>query len=151
ALAAGILPFTPLVDGRPGKPRSHWWYWVTGVPPQYTSTGCQVEGGPCIRPFTGPDDKELLKLIGTGGQANVPPTLWTGKDGRTERGEWRGDGAPWDLVDPATVDCTELYLAAEQLATACGWTLRPRKSGGGAAAMPHGFDPEDLEQFEHVI
>src|SRR5262245_30950190 len=43
-LAAGFLPYTGMIDGRPGKPMSHYWYRVKDIPPEYLSTGCQVEG-----------------------------------------------------------------------------------------------------------
>ncbi len=111
-----FLPPTGMVEGRPGKRRSHRYYRVTNVPPELTA-GPDVAGGiggPRIRHFPGGG----IDLIGTGGQVVAPPSLHPSG----ERREWEAFG------EPAVVDCTELYAAVEELARECGWRPPERRA-----------------------
>src|SRR5689334_20996079 len=45
-LADEFLPWTGMVEGRPGKPCSHRWYRVTDIPPELISTAAGGIGGP---------------------------------------------------------------------------------------------------------
>src|SRR5262249_51374827 len=114
------LPPTEMVEGRPGKPQSHRWYRVVNVPdhlkaPSKVAGGI---GGPRTRLFK-PKDRPgtLVEFRGTGSQAVVPPSIWTGKDGdRWEHREWDRFG------EPAVVDCQELFDCVCRLAAAHGWS-----------------------------
>jgi hypothetical protein len=133
AKADEFLPPTPMVDGRPGKPRSHRWYKVANVPPELTA-GPDVAGGiggPKIQHLTG-----CLDIIGTGGQAVIPPS-------RHHSGECRS----WDVpnAEPAVVDCTTLYGAAWRLAAACG--AKPTKPVPAKPATP----PTNCTAQEHRV
>lgn len=115
ARADEFLPPTVMVEGRPGKRRSHRYYRVTNVPPELTA-GPDVAGGiggPRIRHFAGGG----IDLIGTGGQVVAPPSLHPSG----ERREWESFG------EPAVVDCAELYAAVEELARECGWRSPERR------------------------
>lgn len=57
-----ILPATNMVSGRPGKPRSHWWF-KCDQPPAKASTK-----------FADMDGATLVELRSTGGQTLVPPS-----------------------------------------------------------------------------
>ncbi len=121
-LADHHLPATALIEGRPGKRRSHRWYRVVNIPPELTA-GPEVAGGlggPRTRQFRGPDKKMIVEFRGTGSQAVVPPSPWVSGDGtHQERREWDEFG------EPAVIDCRELFESVCRLAEACGWT--PRK------------------------
>jgi hypothetical protein len=114
------LPPTEMVEGRPGKPRSHRWYRVVNTPdhlraPPKVAGGI---GGPRTRLFK-PKGRPgtLVEFRGTGSQAVVPPSIWTSKDGdRREHREWDRFG------EPAVVDCQELFDCVCRLAAAHGWS-----------------------------
>jgi hypothetical protein len=67
-----FLPATPMVHGRSGNPRSHWWYLATPVPNS--------------RQYEDTDGSKVLEVRSTGMQTLVPPSLhpsgeqyvWTG-------------------------------------------------------------------------
>lgn len=134
ARADAFLPPTGMVEGRPGKRRSHRYYRVTDVPPELTA-GPDVAGGiggPRTRHFLGGG----VDLIGTGGQVVAPPSLHPSGECR----EWESFGPP------AVVDCVGLYAAVEELARACGW--RPREwrptaldAGSWVVSGPHTYYP----------
>jgi hypothetical protein len=88
-LAPEHLPATGLVSGRPGRPRSHWWYVTTDAPP----ATIQLDG---------------LELRSTGLQTVVPPS----KHPSGESYEWAQYG------DPARVTAEELTTAFYELARA---------------------------------
>ncbi|MBL8798896.1 MAG: bifunctional DNA primase/polymerase [Planctomycetia bacterium] len=129
ARADEFLPATELIEGRPGKPRSHRYYRVTNIPEELTAAGSasgERLGGPKTRRYAraagGADDQQqkvcLVEVLGTGRHATAPPS-WHAS----------GERRAWDQFgEPATVDCQTLYAAVEQLAEACGW--RPSKSVG---------------------
>lgn len=127
-----FLPPTGMVDGRPGKPRSHRWYVVEDVPADLTAHP-QVAGGvggPRTRQFYRGDGRERAMVVefrGTGSQAVVPPSIWTSADGtRQEQRLWHAfDG-------PCVLDTRELYECVCRLAAACGWVPRetPRRARG---------------------
>jgi hypothetical protein len=133
ALADEYLPTTGMVEGREGKPRSHRSYLVplASIPEEYRSTATKTapvmvedygHPGPKSIPFKrrrdGKPAGEIMKLIGTGGQAVVPPSVHDSG----ERREWEGGrrGAP------AVVDFVKLYRAAKKLARKCGWRPEPK-------------------------
>jgi hypothetical protein len=125
-LADGFLPETGMVDGRPGKPRSHRWYIVTGIPEGMTSHAEQaapaaVAAGVHAGPFTKHlanvyTRKNILDFLGTGAFATAPPSIVSG-----EQRAWEGG-----LGEPAVVPMEELYEAVCNLAVACGWSPSER-------------------------
>jgi P4 family phage/plasmid primase-like protien len=122
--AHAILPATSMIDGRPGKPVSHWWYRVTDVPPELEVRPKVAGGigGPRTAQFRDPKTKRMvLEFKGTGAQVVVPPSLWTGDGGREER-LWYGlDGEPVPTPgEPAVVDCRELFDRVHELAVTLG-------------------------------
>jgi hypothetical protein len=139
ALADQFLPPTGMVEGRPGKPRSHRCYVVTEIPPEMVSKakGANAAGfvGPWKKKFQHRPKKVILEFLGTGGHAVVPPS-------RHESGErrvWYGpDGQPVDEPgEPAVVPMQVLWEATCRLAEACGW--RPKGwPGGDWAVRPSG-------------
>jgi hypothetical protein len=115
------LPPTGMVEGRPGKPKSHRWFRVKDVPAELTAPEKVAGGlgGPRTRRLMLPDKTTLIDFLGTGSQAVVPASIWLSKDGaRSERREWQ------KFTDPAIVDCGELFEATCRLAAACGWVER---------------------------
>jgi hypothetical protein len=118
------LPPTGMVEGRPGKPRSHRYYlvptatipeWATSKADQSASAAKQATGhaGPFLKHFkhrgTG---KGVLDFIGTGGQVVCPPSPHPSGEVR----EWDG-GTP---STPAVIEFLELWRATGELASACG-------------------------------
>src|SRR5206468_909726 len=62
---AELLPPTHMIDGRPGKPRAHHWYRVTGIPPALISTAAGGIGGPRIKRFKrASDERSILDFLG---------------------------------------------------------------------------------------
>jgi hypothetical protein len=117
--ADAFLPATEMIDGRPGKPRSHRWYRVTNIPPGLTSTAAGSIGGPRTKQFKSADGQMLVEFRGTGSQAVVPPSVWTSSDGkRREQRVWNCFG------EPAVVDCQELFDCVVRLAVAHGHVQR---------------------------
>ena len=119
-----FLPPTKMAEGRPSKPGSHRYYLVpvATIPEGEHSSASQAapaalaakgHPGPRTRSFRDPGGRELLRLIGTGGQANCPPSRHPSGERRT----WVG-GSPGG---PAVVDYSELLHSVEQLAAECGW------------------------------
>jgi hypothetical protein len=116
-----FLPPTGMIDGRPGKPRSHRWYIVTDIPEELTSQAEQAapaaiaagkHPGPKTLHFANSvTKKNLIDFLGTGAQATVPPSVVS-----EEERVWESDG------EPATVPAKDLFDAVCRLAEACGWT-----------------------------
>lgn len=113
ALADTHLPETDMVEGRPGRPRSHRWYRVTDIPEWATSK--LSDGGVWSRSFKR-DNAEILGFKGTGTQAVVPPSLHPSG----ERREWQACGAP------AEVPFMDLWSAVLRVATECGYVPTAR-------------------------
>ena len=109
------LPKTALVDGRPGKPRSHRWFRVVDVEGELAAgPNVGVGGGPRTFQFRG-ESGMVVEFRGTGAQAVVPPSLWTNADGtRQERRSWDSFG------EPAVLGCGELLDAVARFASAFG-------------------------------
>ncbi len=131
-LADEYLPPTGMVEGRPGKPRSHRYYRVTHIPEEMTSPAAGGMGGPWKKKFPHPSGKGvLIDFLGTGSQAAVPPSLHQASG---ERRSWYGpDGEPTDTPgEPATVPMEALWEAACSLAEACGG----KRPGRTSAAPP---------------
>lgn len=129
AVADTYLPRTGMIEGRPGKRRSHRWYKAINIPPELTA-GSHVAGGiggPRTRLFKGPDRKILLEFRGTGSQLVVPPSVRR-KGHKQERREWDS----WE--EPALIDCRELFEATCRLAPAFGWVdkQKSRRTKGKA-------------------
>lgn len=94
-LALDYLPSTPLVFGRPGKPKSHWLYRVTG---------------PCAtKQLRSRSSGMIVEVRSTGVQTVFPPS--THESG--ELIEWIDEN-----VEPAEVDPDELLDAVKRLADA---------------------------------
>jgi putative DNA primase/helicase len=156
--ADAFLPYTPMVDGRPGKPRAHRYYRVTSIPSEFVADP-HVAGG-----IGGPRTKRFgpakIDWQGTGVCVVCPPSF------HAQSGEYR----VWDdpAAEPTEVDFMELWDAARDLATEFGWVDRTQeasryihrikaKSGEGgsnatfhaASALVNGFllDSEDAMQL----
>jgi hypothetical protein len=125
-LAPQFLPPTGMIDGRPGKPASHWWFRVVNIPswliaPPSPTSGLDL-GGPGTRKFTGPDGM-IVEFRGTWHQAVVPPSVWS--DGQTT------EVRCWDRVgEPAVVDAAELLACVERLAKPCGYVKKEKERKG---------------------
>ena len=123
-LADKFLPPTDMVEGRKGKLRSHRWYLVplSSIGDEHHSQAAQSapvmlrkygHPGPRTLSFRGEGGGELVRIIGTGGQAVVPPSQHTSG----ERREW-SDGR---RGAPAVVKFRVLLRAVRKLARKCGW------------------------------
>ncbi len=112
--ADSFLPPTDMVDGRPGKPRSHRWYRLKDVPAHRRPKSGPYQDRDC--PGTRHFGK-VMDIKAAGSQAVVPASVWSNGE-RTERREWSSFGTP------PLIDCERLYRAAEGLASACGWAKR---------------------------
>jgi putative DNA primase/helicase len=140
--ADSFLPSTNMVDGRPGKPRSHRWYLVSNIPPEMTSAAAGGIGGPWKKGFNRASDRlRVIDFLGTGGHAVVPPSIHKSGEQRI----WCGVG------DPAIVPMVELWDAVTKLAKHCGW--EPAKPG--ARPAPTGpitaSDAEKLRRAEAYL
>jgi hypothetical protein len=92
-LASQHLPPTGLISGRPGNPRSHYWYLADGA---------------TTRKHSDPRTRAMIcELRSTGCQTVVGPSI-------------HPSGEPYDVLagEPATVDAAELGRAVERLANA---------------------------------
>jgi len=118
------LPVTAMVEGREGKPRSHRWFQVplAGIPENEHSHAAQSapvmrerygHPGPRTISFRSAKGVELIRVIGTGGQAVVPPAIHPSG----ERREWDAG----KLGTPAVVNFNVLLNAVRRLARKCGW------------------------------
>jgi P4 family phage/plasmid primase-like protien len=138
--ADDFLPPTGMVEGRPGKPRSHRWYKVTDIPEAWTSKKASGGiGGPLKTSFKHTETKKtIIDFIGTGGQAAVPPSGHPSG----ERRVWDDDG------EPATLPMMQLWEAVNKLAEASGGQPArrfrkkradrgPRKERDRRPARPH--------------
>jgi putative DNA primase/helicase len=123
-LADSILPATGMIEGRPGKLRSHRYYIVPNdtIPTDWQSKADQAakaaiekygHPGPRIMHFKGADGKGSLDFIGTGGMIVCPPSRHESGEYR----EWEG-GSPGE---PVIIDYRELLDLVKRLAEACGW------------------------------
>ncbi len=145
--AARILPPTAMRAGRPGKPRSHYFYVVEGdIPPHLTAAAnVGVGGGPRTR------RAPKLDFQGTGAQVVVPPSSHPSGEVRT----WYDVGGnPTDAPgEPARIQYAELQAAFERLALeTSGWTdkhspaaapPRPALDGAPDAAVNVDTAPAD--------
>jgi hypothetical protein len=147
-LAPRHLPATAMMDGRPGKRRSHWFYlidfdsipaWALATASRSAEVARQLYGhrGPFSKSFRDANGRELFRLCGTGAQVVAPPSLWRSADGtRTERRGWEG-GRPGE---PAVVEFLALWHALCDLADAVGAKVpavdRPTHTAARASALP---------------
>jgi P4 family phage/plasmid primase-like protien len=126
-----FLPPTGMIDGRPGKPRSHRWYRVTDVPLEMTSTAAGGIGGPWLKHFKHAETRRgVIDFLGTGGQAVVPPSRHASGEERV----WESD------CDPAVVPFADLWDATCKLALACGCRIPGQKPQKPRKVTPQ---PED--------
>lgn len=121
-LAPSHLPPTGMIDGRPGKPRAHWWYHVKNdtIPPWAMSKAEKTapemltrfgHTGPASTCFTRPGSKKhVIDFQATGRQAVIPPS-------RHASGELREWELP--LTGPTVIDFPTLWKAVCDLAAAC--------------------------------
>ena len=126
-LADEFLPPTAMIDGRPGKQRSHRYYLVLtdSIPASAVSTARQAVAaaakaghhpGPATRRFRNGSGVQV-ELIGTGGQVAAPPSIHpTG-----ERRDWEGG----TRGEPAVLPFEELLQSVTRLALATGCEVRP--------------------------
>lgn len=145
-----FLPKTGMIEGRPGKPKSHRYFRVTHIIPEFTAMCAGGMGGPCTLQFTNPATGErIIDFLGTGNQANAPPTIWTSKDrSRQETREWD------ELGEPLLIDHAALLKAVAELARRHGgvnarWekfvnppAKSPRKK---TASRQTGYTNEDID------
>ncbi len=138
AAAETFLPNTDRIHGRPGKPRSHYWY-TSPVPA--TKNFEYVEGK---------DDKTMLvEIRSTGRQTLVPPSLHPSG----EKYEWYAEG------DPAQVDAETLTAAVSRVA-ACALLARKWPGKGvrheaslalAGALVRAGWTDQDIAQFIEAV
>jgi P4 family phage/plasmid primase-like protien len=147
-----FLPATDMIDGRPGKPRSHRWYfvrndsiptWAHSPAPQASAAAREKCGhpGPWKKGFNGPDGKRAIDFIGTGGQCVVPPSIHVSGETR----QWEGD-APGE---PARVEFMTLWQAVCDLANATGChvpTARAGKKQDGADNEADGAEADGADE-----
>jgi putative DNA primase/helicase len=104
-----LLPPTAMVNGRPGKPSSHWWYRVAN-PPQRASEKYKDLIRPANPDADDEDDRRcLVELRSTGGQTVVPPSI---HDTTGERLVWHSFG------EPARVELEQLHRSVRRVAAA---------------------------------
>lgn len=130
-LAPRLLPRTGLIHGRPGRPRSHYWY--------------VSDASGRLEPFRDPTtNATLVELRGQGGQTVIPPSVHPSG----ERLEWASYG------DPAPIPLADLRRAVSQLA-ACAllakhYPDRTRHAFTLALAgclMRHGLHASQVEEL----
>jgi hypothetical protein len=148
-LAPRHLPRTPMIDGRPGKPRSHWYWlldfdsipvWAFATADRSAAVAKELYGhvGPFSKSFRDArTHQEAFKLCGTGSQLVAPPSVWRSRDGtRAERRVWEG-GRPGE---PAAVPFLVLWNSLCDLADAVRAKVpdvdRPTHRAADAAALP---------------
>ena len=105
-----LLPSTGMIHGRPGKPRSHYWYVVADPPAKASAPFKDPDKGYYAGGDHGhADDKVLLlELRSTGGQTLVPPSVHPS-----------GEALTWHAFnEPARVPLDELRVACSRVAAA---------------------------------
>lgn len=113
-----FLPPTPMMTGRPGRPRSHLWYRVEWDPEPLDPVM-----NPSTRRYTMPDGAVSVELRSTGSQTVIPPSVHPSG----ERYRWEGE--PWGGVDgPTIVNGQKLAVQVASLGMASvlldGWPKR---------------------------
>jgi putative DNA primase/helicase len=109
ARADEFLPVTGMVEGRPGKPRSHRYYLVRNstIPPDAVSTApgatkaaakLGLHPGPKATSMRLRDGKVAIDFLGTGRVAVAPPSLHPSGERREWEGGVRGDPAKVDYL-----------------------------------------------------
>ena len=123
-MADDYLPPTGMVEGRPGKPRSHRYYlvpvasipkWAHSPAEKAAKAAKKKTGhpGPFKKQFRHRGTQAVvIDFIGTGGQCVCPPSSHYSGETRV----WEGD----EPDEPAVVPFPELWSAVGQLASACG-------------------------------
>lgn len=139
-LASAFLPPTRMISGRPSKPRSHWYYRLSGPCPteKYADPVGEVGGR-----------KMLVELRGDGCQTMAPPSYHPSH----EPVEWNENG------EPAEVTLEELRPCLAQLALAAllarHWPAEGvRQSFAMALAgglVREGWDKDTIERFLRAV
>ncbi|HYH64403.1 MAG TPA: phage/plasmid primase, P4 family [Urbifossiella sp.] len=138
AAADAHLPPTGMVEGRPGKPRSHRCFLLPldSIPPWATSTAEQAapaaraaagHPGPRKFAFRGPDGTTHYDFLGTGSAVVCPPSAHTSGELR----EWEGGV----VGEPPVVSFDELWVRLCSLAGAVGAVV-PNAAAAPAAGVP---------------
>lgn len=120
------LPDTGMVEGRPGKPRSHRFYLVPcdSIPEAERSHARQAaqaaiekydHPGPRTMSFRRPGGGEAFKLSGTGSQIVVPPSTHSDTG---ELREWTGGPVKGEPGEPEVIPYPDLLVAVHALANA---------------------------------
>jgi hypothetical protein len=129
AKADDFLPYTPMADGRPSKPRSHLYYLVPNdTIPRWAESNAEQgaaaararcgHAGPALKHFAHAETgRGILDFIGTGGMVVCPPSVHASG----ERRGWDGDR----IGTPVVVDFHDLWDAVQRLAEECGWSPAP--------------------------
>ena len=159
ALAASYLPPTGLVNGRPGKPKSHLSYLIpvgsipiwaknTAAGSAAAAHAAGLHPGTFSRSFKATDRSEMVRWVGNG-QTVCPPSVHHSG----ERREWDGFGEPLviDFMDLWERVCNLVLAAGGKLPKGCGVSgpvARPARTtpttplGGLSAPDPDDVDPE---------
>jgi P4 family phage/plasmid primase-like protien len=127
----GMLPATTMIEGRPGKPRSHRYYIVVDIPVTMASkTAAGGIGGPPNKHFLTQEGKGGIDFLGTGSCVVAPPSMHPTGEQRT-----------WDIEgEPAIVDFVELWGAVCRLATDCGLKI-PKVASSQNTRTAKGAEP----------
>lgn len=123
-----FLPDTGMIEGRPGKPRSHRYYLVPldTIPEAERSHAPQAaqaaiekydHPGPRTMSFRKPGGGEAIRLCGTGAQLVVPPSIHSDSG---EPREWTGGPVGGEPGEPEVLPFPALLAAVQGLADAIG-------------------------------
>lgn len=101
--AAMLLPNTGLVQGRPGKLTSHYWFHCEGIRTTQFTDIKDPAGKNCM----------LVEIRSTGGYTVLPPSIWTDKQGLNP------EPIAWEIErDALTIVPDALYDAVRNVAIA---------------------------------
>ncbi|QDU19485.1 AAA family ATPase [Urbifossiella limnaea] len=167
ALAPDFLPPTGMSDGRPSKPRAHWWYlvptntipeWLRSKAPKTAPMMLARYGHPGMTGtyFTRPKSgKHVIDFKASGSQAVAPPSIHESGEVREWEGGKRGT--------PTVVDALALWRAVCDLAAACDCrpptktasAKRPKKAAATVAvptapATPNDDTDDDTEDDDQL-
>jgi hypothetical protein len=153
--ADSYLPATGMIEGRPGKPRSHRYYLVPigSIPPEHVSTAEQSapaalaagkHPGPAKQQFRDREGAQLVEVLGSGQQAAAPPSVHPSGEVR----EWEGG----TMGKPAVVPWPDLLVAVRRLAASCGWVPEEPRAGRNdkVAGVPRVPEAPAAERFRRA-
>ncbi len=133
---ASYLPQTPCIHGRPGMPKSHYWYFVE----EQSAQSAQ---------FKHPNGSVLAEILGEKRKVTSPPS--THESG--EKIVWEGDGAPIQTMYVALKGSVGIMCSAALFAME--WPSKGSRNEAALALagmlLKSGMDVEQVEQFvRHV-